>query len=148
MSITTRPVAEGDFFAWLGLYEGYAAFYEATLTDERAVLIWSWLIDPKHEENALVAVDDDETLVGLAHYREFPRPLEGDRGLYIDDLFVADAARDQGAGSALVAAVRSIAEERKFGVVQWITAEDNKKAKQLYEELGTRTSWVTYEIAL
>ncbi|MDQ1581702.1 MAG: hypothetical protein QOD05_2477 [Microbacteriaceae bacterium] len=148
MSITTRPVAEGDFFAWLGLYEGYATFYETTLTDEKAVLIWSWLIDPKHEENALVAVDDDEALVGLAHYREFPRPLEGDRGLYIDDLFVADSARDQGAGSALIEAVRSIAQERKFGVVQWITAEDNKKAKKLYEEFGTRTSWVTYEIAL
>jgi ribosomal protein S18 acetylase RimI-like enzyme len=148
MSITTRPLAEGDFFAWLGLYEGYASFYETTLTDEKAVLIWSWLIDPKHEENGLLALDDDGTLVGLVHYREFPRPLEGDHGLYIDDLFVTDAARDHGAGTALIEAVRTIAEERKYGVVQWITADDNDTAKKLYDEVGTRTPWVTYEIAL
>ena len=152
MSITVRPAADGDFFAWLGLYEKYAAFYKTALTDEKALLVWSWLIDPRHEENALVVVDDeadeDNRLVGLAHYREFARPLESDRGLFLDDLYVDESSRGHGAGKALIEAVRGIAQERKLGVVQWITAPDNETAIRLYEELGTRTPWVTYEIEL
>ena len=152
MSITVRPAADGDFFAWLGLYEKYAAFYETALTDEKALLVWSWLIDPGHEESALVAIDDEaddgNELVGLAHYREFARPLETDRGLFLDDLYVDEAVRGHGAGKALIEAVRDIAQERKLGVVQWITAPDNETAIHLYDELGSRTSWVTYEIEL
>ncbi len=152
MSITVRPAADGDFFAWLGLYEKYAAFYEIALTDEKALLVWSWLIDPGHEENALVAVDDESDaenqLVGLAHFREFARPLETDRGLFLDDLYVDEPARGHGAGKALIDAVRGIAQARSLGVVQWITAPDNDTAIHLYDDLGTRTPWVTYEIAL
>jgi hypothetical protein len=29
--------------------------------------------------------------------------------------------------------------------LQWITAADNSTAQKLYDEVGTRTSWVTYE---
>ncbi len=152
MSITIRPVADGDFFAWLGLYEKYAAFYETALTDEKALLVWTWLTDPAHEENALVAVDDESTgenqLVGLAHYREFARPLESDRGLYLDDLFVDGDSRGKGAGRDLIAAVRAIAEARGLGVVQWITAADNETAMKLYDGVAARTPWVTYEIEL
>lgn len=151
MSITVRPARDGDFFAWLGLYEKYAAFYETALTDEKALLVWSWLTDPAHEEDVLVAVDDDAddaTLVGLAHFREFARPLESDRGLYLDDLFVDEDARGKGAGRALIEAVRSIAQERGLGVVQWITAPDNETAIKVYDEVATRTPWVTYEIDL
>jgi ribosomal protein S18 acetylase RimI-like enzyme len=30
--------------------------------------------------------------------------------------------------------------------VQLITAADNETAQKLYDQLGTRTDWVTYEI--
>ena len=152
MSLTVRPAADGDFFAWLGLYEKYAAFYETALTDAKALLVWSWLIDPGHEENALVAVDDEavgeNTLLGLAHFREFARPLETDRGMFLDDLYVDEPARGHGAGKALIEAVRGIAQERNLGVVQWITAPDNETAIRIYEEVGARTPWLTYEIEL
>ena len=147
MSIEIRPVADGDFFAWLDLYEQYAAFYETTLSDQKALLLWSWLTAPDHEEDGLVAVDDGR-IVGLAHMREFPRPLEGDRGLFLDDLFVLEDKRGTGIGRSLIAAVRDRAQERGLGVVQWITARDNTDAQQVYDSVATRTSWVTYEIDL
>ncbi|QIZ98648.1 GNAT family N-acetyltransferase [Leifsonia sp. PS1209] len=147
MSIEVRPVADGDFFAWLDLYEKYAAFYETQLTDQKALLLWSWLTAPDHEEDGLVAVEDGR-IVGLAHVREFARPLEGDRGLFLDDLFVAEEDRHKGIGRTLIDAVRSLAEERGLGVVQWITARDNSEAQQVYDSVATRTSWVTYEIDL
>jgi GNAT superfamily N-acetyltransferase len=148
MSITIRTPTDGDFFSWLGLYEGYAEFYETVLTDEKALILWSWLSDPAHEENALVAVDDDGALVGLAHYREFSRPLESDRGLFIDDLYVTADARNKGVGTQLIEAVKALASEKKFGVVQWITAPDNETAQKVYDQVATRTPWVTYELEL
>lgn len=147
MSIEIRPVADGDFFAWLDLYEQYAAFYETTLTDQKALLLWSWLTAPDHEEHGLVAVDDGR-IVGLAHMREFARPLEGDRGLFLDDLFVLETERGKGVGRSLIAAARTRAEDHGLGVVQWITARDNTEAQQVYDSVASRTSWVTYEIDL
>ena len=147
MSIDVRPVADGDFFAWLDLYEKYAEFYETPLTDQKALLLWSWLTAPDHEEDGLVAIEG-ERLVGLAHFREFARPLEADRGLFLDDLYVADENRGKGVGHALIEAVRQRAVERGLGVVQWITAHDNRTAQNVYDSVASRTSWVTYEIDL
>ena len=147
MSIEVRPVKDGDFFAWLDLYAKYAEFYETELTDQKALVLWSWLTAPEHEEDGLVAVDGDR-IVGLAHFREFARPLEGDRGLFLDDLFVLDDERGKGIGRRLIDEVRSIAQQRGLGVVQWITAQDNDTAKRVYDAVANRTSWVTYEIDL
>ncbi|MCU1347891.1 MAG: acetyltransferase [Acidobacteria bacterium] len=147
MSIEVRPVKDGDFFAWLDVYAQYADFYETELTDQKALVLWSWLTAPEHEEEGYVAVDGDR-IVGLAHVREFARPLEGDHGLFLDDLFVIEEERGKGVGGALLQRVRSHAEERGLGVVQWITAHDNSAAQKLYDAVGNRTAWVTYEIDL
>ncbi|WP_295120858.1 GNAT family N-acetyltransferase [uncultured Leifsonia sp.] len=147
MSIEIRPVKDGDFFAWLDLYAKYAEFYNTELTDQRALVLWSWLTDADHEEQGFVAVDGDR-IVGLAHVREFARPLEGDRGLFLDDLYVQEDERGKGVGHRLIAAVRSLAEERKLGVVQWITANDNTDAQRVYDSVASKTGWITYEIDL
>ncbi|MEO7017420.1 MAG: GNAT family N-acetyltransferase [Leifsonia sp.] len=147
MSIEVRPVVDGDFFAWLDLYEKYAEFYQTQLTDQKALLLWSWLTAADHEEDGLVAVDGDR-LVGLAHMREFARPLEGDRGLFLDDLYVLEEERGKGVAHALIDAVRQRAIDRGLGVVQWITAHDNDQAKGVYDSVANRTAWVTYEIDL
>ena len=147
MSIEVRPVKDGDFFAWLDVYAKYAEFYDTELTDQKALVLWSWLTAPEHEENGYVAVDGDR-IVGLAHVREFARPLEGDRGLFLDDLFVIEEERGKGVGGVLLQRVRSLAEERGLGVVQWITAHDNSDAQKLYDSVANRTAWVTYEIDL
>ncbi|MDN4615137.1 GNAT family N-acetyltransferase [Leifsonia sp. F6_8S_P_1B] len=147
MSIEIRPVRDGDFFTWLDLYGEYAKFYDTELTDQKALLLWSWLTSPEHEESGYVAVDGDR-IVGLAHVREFARPLEGDRGLFVDDLFVAEDARQHGVGTALLEHARSLAQQRGLGVVQWITANDNADAQRVYDSVAERTQWVTYEMPL
>lgn len=148
MSITIRTLADRDFFSWLGLYEGYAEFKGTRLTDEKALRVWTWITNPSHEENALVAVADDGNLVGLAHYREFARPLENDRGIFIDDLFVGPDSREQGTGTALINAVRDLAAQRGIHVVNWVLTSDNDAAQRLYDSVGTRTQWATYELTV
>jgi ribosomal protein S18 acetylase RimI-like enzyme len=150
MAIQVRALGDKDFFAWLGLFEGYSEFYKSELTDQKALTVWSWLIDHEHSLTGAVAVDDDGTgdFVGFALYREVPNTLSATRGLFIDDLFVAPESRTAGVGRSLIEFAKGYAAERKLSTVQWITASDNETAQKLYDDVGTRTDWVTYEIEL
>lgn len=148
MSVQVRPLGDKDFFSWLGLFEGYSEFYKSELTDEKALRVWSWIIDKNQELTGAVALDDDGEFIGFAHYRAFPRTLTADMGLFLDDLFVVPDSRGAGVGQALVGFAKEYAAERHLGQIQLVTAADNEAAQHLYDELGTRTDWVTYEIEL
>ncbi len=146
MAVQVRPLGDKVFFPWLGLFEGYSEFYKSELTDEKALRVWSWIIDKNHPLDGAVALNDDNELIGFALYREFPRTLTADRGLFLDDLFVAEDARNSGAGHALLEFTKDYARRNRLAQVQLITAADNETAQKLYDQLGTRTDWVTYEI--
>lgn len=148
-AVTIRPVAQSDFFAWYGLFAEYADFYEETLTDDRAMRAWAWLHSDEFQVRGLVAVDNSSgDVVGIAHVRPFERPLEGGMGLYLDDLFVRADVRGKGFGRALIDSVAAQAREGGYGVVRWITAEDNQTARKLYDSVAEKTPWVTYDIAI
>ena len=143
--ITIAPPLAGDRDAWESLYRGYAEFYKVPMTDRILGTVWGWIHDPAHEVDALVARQGDG-LVGLAHFRAFARPLRGATGLFLDDLFVAPAGRGAGTGDLLLAAVAGQARDRGLGLVRWITADDNYRARGVYDRLATRTHWVTYDM--
>lgn len=143
-----RALEARDRAAWQVLYAGYGNFYETPLTNEKADRVWNWLMDPGYEAFGLVAVDDLDSPIALAHYRQFARLLAGGIGIYLDDLFTAPGSRGTGAGRALIGRLNQIARERGAGVVRWITASDNFAAQKLYDRLATRTVWVTYDLAV
>jgi GNAT superfamily N-acetyltransferase len=146
MSVTVRPLGDKDFFPWLGLFEGYSAFYESEVTDQKALQLWSWIIDGNNALDGAVAVNDDGDFVGFAHYRRVPRTLNGDLALFLDDLFVAEDSRGQGVGTLLMEFTKAYARQHKLVQIQLLTASDNATAQVLYDQQGTRTDWVTYEI--
>lgn len=143
---TVRAVAPGDEAAWRGLYRGYRRFYE--MPDDEAAIdtVWSWLGDADHEVDGFVAVDAAGRIGGLAHVRPFARPLNADTGLYLDDLFVDPDLRGRGVGRTLLGFVGALAARRGFGVVSWMTAEDNTTARALYDSVATTGPWVTYDM--
>ena len=65
---------------------------------------------------------------------------------FLDDLFVDPPARGSGAAHALIEAVEAVARARGWLTVRWITADDNYRARGLYDKLATRTMWVTYDL--
>jgi ribosomal protein S18 acetylase RimI-like enzyme len=146
MTADVRRVEDNEFFTWLDLYVGYGEFYETPITDEKALLVWSWITDPASGVEAYFAVDEEGTPVGIAHVREFARPLDGSKGLYLDDLFVVPDARGAGAGTALLEELRTVAKDRGLSVVRWITAKDNQEARKLYDRVAEKTKWVTYDL--
>ena len=140
-----RPPTAADRPSWDRLYAGYADFYRVTQTEQMRDRVWDWLMDSIHETQGLVAERDGQ-VVGLAHYRAFARPLSASRGLFLDDLFVDPAARGSGAARGLISALRDLAHAQGFSVVRWITAENNYRARGLYDQMADRTAWVTYDI--
>ncbi len=142
-----RGVQVADRSAWDALYDAYAQFYGVLQTPEMRAKVWDWLTDPAHEVNGLVA-DVDGTLVGFAHYRPFARPLAAASGLFLDDLFVAETARGTGAAGALIDTIRDAARDQGHSVVRWITAEDNARARGLYDKIAQAGDWVTYDLTV
>ena len=146
-----RPVHTDEFDAWTRLYRGYAEFYETPTSDEHQRQIWSWIHDAGSVECLMaVPVDGDGNEVGeprgLAHLREWVRPLRGLIAGYLDDLFVDPGHRGSGAVEALFAAMDRMAQERGWAIIRWTTADDNYRARAVYDQLATRTSWITYDM--
>jgi len=146
-ALVIRPVASGDRAAWGALYAGYAEFYGVDQSDDMRDRVWGWLMDTGHDVNGLVAVLDG-ALVGLTHYRPFARPLAAATGGFLDDLFVSPEARGTGAAPALIDAVKAEGIKRGWTVIRWITADDNARARGLYDKVATQTAWVTYDIKI
>lgn len=140
-----RALEPDDRSAWDALYDAYAQFYKVQQTSEMRATVWGWLTDPTHEVNGLV-VENNSSLIGFAHYRPFARPLAAASGLFLDDLFVAQAARGSGAADALIDAIKVRAAEQGHSVVRWITAADNARARGLYDKVAQATQWVTYDL--
>ncbi len=145
---TIVPAAPRHRQAWGRLYAGYAAFYEVDQTEEMRDRVWGWILDENHEVEALIALDTSGTPVGLAHFRQFARPLAAGSGGYLDDLFVDPAFRGRKVVDALFSCLKAEGAKRGWGLIRWITAEDNYRAPGVYDRVAQRTRWVTYDLAL
>jgi len=141
-----RPVTADDHDRWRELYAAYAGFYGQSQSDEQAERTWGWLLDPAHEVEGFVVVDEAGHAAGLAHVRAFARPLAASVGGFLDDLHVDEQARGTGAVDALLSALRDLAAERGWSVVRWITADDNYRARGKYDQVAKRTTWITYDL--
>lgn len=147
MTITIRPIAEGDYDAWLPLYRGYAEFYRVAMPEDTSRRLFGWLLDPSHVIEGRLACDEGGKAVGLAHFRAMPRPLAAAEIGFLDDLFVAPDGRGKGIARSLLLHLSDVARDRGWPKVRWITAADNAEARRLYDRVATQTAWVTYEMA-
>jgi len=147
MTPIIRPLTPDDRAAWEVLFKGYADFYRVEQTPQMRGLVWGWLNDPAHSSNCLVA-ELDSTVVGFTHFRPFVSQLRAATNGFLDDLFVDPATRGSGAAQALIDGVAAEGRARGWGVIRWITADDNYRARGVYDRVATRTQWVTYDIKL
>lgn len=145
--LTIRDIRATDKSAWAGLYAGYAAFYKVEQTAAMRETVWGWLQDRAHSSCGLVA-EFNANVVGLAHFRAFARPLSASTGGFLDDLFVDPAQRGSGAAEGLLRAVADHGRAQGWSVLRWITADDNYRARGLYDRVADRTKWLTYDIKL
>lgn len=144
------PPAPADHAGWRRLYDAYAAFYKREMTDAIAGRVWAWITDPTPHGpcEGLVARDAAGKVVGLAHFRDMASPLRGTVAGFLDDLFVDPAWRGRKLGRALLDEVGAIGRKRGWPFYRWLTADDNYRARALYDQAAQRTMWITYQYDL
>ncbi|MCC7427245.1 MAG: GNAT family N-acetyltransferase [Alphaproteobacteria bacterium] len=131
---------------WEKLYAGYAEFYQVKQTAEMRLRVWNWLHDPGHEVEGLICETEHGHAVGILHFRRFARPLSASMGGFVDDVFVDAVHRGRGLGAAMIKAVGELGQRRGWSVIRWITAENNYRARAMYDEIAGKTHWLTYDM--
>ena len=132
---------------WRTLYDGYATFYKRQMTDEIADNVWRWITSANHELEGIIVVADGQA-VALSHYRRMPSPLRGADIGFLDDMFVSPDARGQGIAEMMFDHLRATAAERGWDMIRWITADDNYRARGVYDKVASKGVWNTYELKI
>lgn len=143
--VEIRPIVPGDKTVWGPLWRAYLAFYDTTLPDSQYDLHFSRLTggDP-HEFRGFLAWDGDRA-VGLVHYLFHRHGWYPADVVYLQDLYAAPEARDQGVGRALIEAVYAAADAEGAAQVYWLTQDFNSTARRLYDRIGRATPFMKYQ---
>jgi GNAT superfamily N-acetyltransferase len=139
--LIVSPPQPGDKATW-------RALYKMPMDDRIADTLWGWLHDSSHVVEGLLARAGDGRAVGLAHFRTMPRPLAGATCGFLDDLYVAPEMRGGGGADALLDRLAAIGRERGWSSLRWLTADDNYRARAVYDRRAKRTTWITYQMDL
>jgi GNAT superfamily N-acetyltransferase len=136
-------VAKSEREDWERLWRRFQAFHKFTVSHEAMAITWERFHDPG-EPMFLLGAYVDGALSGIVQY-VFHRSCTtiGDF-CFLHNLFVADEARGQGIGRALVEAVYAAAERHGASRVYWNVLESNTTASALYDKLAERSGFIQY----
>lgn len=145
--VEITAIAASELEQLLPLIAAYQRFYEVEdVDDDRNRAFFRRFLAPS-EEGLLLGARSEGKLVGYACLYWHFSSLEACESVLMNDLFVAESARGQGVGRALIEAAAEVAREREVPFVEWSTAPDNETAQRLYDSTGAeRTEWYSYEL--
>lgn len=143
--IDVSPLVPADRAAWEALARGYKRFYRTEVPDEGYEATWQRVL--RDQELHAIGARLDGQLVGIAHYLLHPTFWLADV-CYLQDLFVDEAARGQGAASALIERVAQAARDLGASRLYWTTKQDNARARSLYDKVARFHGFIRYDYAL
>ncbi|RFS85006.1 GNAT family N-acetyltransferase [Actinomadura spongiicola] len=87
-------------------------------------------------------------VVGFAVWFLTYSTWNGTHGIYLEDLYVEPGVRGFGYGKALLSELARIADERRYGRVEWSVLTWNEPAIAFYEAMGARPQdeWTVYRL--
>lgn len=143
--ITVDALQASDYMAWQRLSQGYNRFYERELPQATFERTWQRLLrgDGIHGFAARV----DGQLLGITHYL-FQPSVWADDVVYLQDLFVDEAARGRGLAQALIERVAQVAKARGAPKLYWLTHTTNARARRLYDRVAQHHGFIRYDYAL
>jgi GNAT superfamily N-acetyltransferase len=136
MTPIIRAAAPADVEGIFALIQALAIYEKLAhqVTGTAAVLAEHLFGTPSYAE-ALVA-DDQGQLVGFALFFKTYSTFLTQPGLHLEDIYVQDAYRDQGIGTALLRSVAQLAVERNYGRLEWTVLDWNDPAIAFYRKMG------------
>jgi GNAT superfamily N-acetyltransferase len=143
---TIRELRSDDWDDWHALWTEYLRFYRAELKEETGRATFERMCEGRDGLFGLIGLDEEGRGIGLADCVMHATTWSRQPTCYLEDLFVAPAARGQDMGRALLEAVKEQASARGGGRVYWHTQQYNGRARSLYDQVGRPTSFVVYEM--
>lgn len=143
-ALAVRDLAPADRAGWEPLWRGYLEFYGAVVADDVTELTFRRLIDAAEPDMFCLVAEQDGALVGIVQCVLHRSTWTAAPYCYLQDLFVAPDARDQGAGRALIEAVYARADALGAARVYWLTHETNATARVLYDSVAQRSGFIQY----
>ena len=144
MSLTIRPAVAADapliirFVRELADYEKLLHEVHATRADLERDLFCA-------EPRAFCDIaEHDGVPIGFALWFYSYSTFKGRHGIYLEDLFVAPAARGLGAGKALLIGLARRCVDEQLGRLEWAVLDWNAPAIGFYDSLGAGTmdDWI------
>jgi GNAT superfamily N-acetyltransferase len=146
-NIVIRPVGKDERAAWEPLWDGYIAFYKATLAPGVSDVTWERFHDSGQSMFLLGAYVDGK-LTGIVQYLFHRSTWSAADYCYLGDLFVAESARGLGLGRALIEAVYEQARAAGLPRVYWHTHTTNAQARMLYDQVAENAGFIQYRKVL
>jgi diamine N-acetyltransferase len=130
--VTIRRATEKDFPALLSLINEFAVFQKTP--EKVSITLEQMKVDQDHFQ-CFVAEADSKEIVGFASFFFAYYSWSG-KALYLDDLYVTEAFRNQGLGRRLLETIINLAKESNCKKVRWQVSKWNSNAISFYKKLG------------
>lgn len=143
-----RDPAPDDRQAWETLWRDYLIFYRIALPPSVTGRTWARIMDPAERMSMRLALDAEGRVAGFAIHHWHDTTWSDRPDLYLEDLFVAEAARGQGLGRALIEDLMVLGRAKGCGRMYWITDEGNTTARRLYDRYATTDGDIRYRMML
>jgi|KBSMisStaDraftv2_1062788.scaffolds.fasta_scaffold27450_5 GNAT superfamily N-acetyltransferase len=147
MVLEIKKASAEDIAKVAMLFDAYRVFYKQQ-SDLQAAFDFLEQRMAKGESVILLAMLKDEAVGFIQMYPIFSS-ISLKRAWLLNDLFVAEHARNQGVGEALLQEAKQYGEETDAAFIILQTADDNYKAQSVYEKNGwIKTQDFFYEYPL
>jgi GNAT superfamily N-acetyltransferase len=120
----------------LAFIRSMAAFERLTVTATEESLRSS-LFGANPAARTLLAFVEDQPIAYATYYFTFGT-MVGNRGLWLDDLFIVPEFRGKGIGQALMRHLAGIAVQNDCARFEWMVLDWNERAIRFYEQLGAQ----------
>lgn len=136
MEITIKRFERDHIAAVLGLLREFAEYEKLTqflqVNEER---IDAAFFAAGSTVEGLVAVGDGE-IVGYAFFFPYFASFRGQRGFYLEDIYVTEHCRGRGVGEAMLREMARIGESRGYERIDFVVLDWNESAIGFYKKLG------------
>ena len=140
MVIKIRKIERGDLLSVLELMREFAVYEELDhyleVTEDRLA---SAMFASDAFVNGLIAHDDEKAIGYAIFYPNF-LTFRGQRGFFLEDLFVSKNYRSSGTGKAFLKQIAIMAQDRGFERIDFLVLDWNATAVRFYEKLGAQLS--------
>lgn len=140
MKTTIRKIGPNDvtdILALLGEFAEFEKLSEFVLATEKR--FQKALFGDGSFVDGLIAFDD-ETPVGYALFYPNFSSFRGERGLYLEDIYIRNEYRRSGLGLEMIKQTARTAAERGFERIDFMVLDWNEPAVRFYKKLGAECS--------